>query len=140
MAVHLITYYMKETSHTHEHSSDCGCGHDHEHEHHDHEHGDACGCGHDHEHDHEHSDDCGCGDSHGDVDFDLVCKIESLGRWAQFTPNGFLVISDLTCDEILEELEKVTSPSDILFVSKVNPEDFACTIPPCEDWVRAAYK
>lgn len=32
-----------------------------------------------HHHDHEHGENCNCG---GDPDYDLVCEIETLGRWA----------------------------------------------------------
>lgn len=149
MAVHLITYFMQQRVHAHEES--CGCGEDHHHEHddncgcgeeHHHEHNDSCGCGEDHHHehgdncgcgeDHEHGEDCGCG---GDPDYDLVCTIETLGKWAQFTPTGFLVVSDLTSDEIIEKLQPTVSPRDIIFVTKVDPQDVACTIPQCKDWI-----
>lgn len=123
MNVHLITYYMQQRAHTH--SEGCGCGEDH-----DHEHSESCGCGEDHNH--EHGDDCGCG---GDPDYDLVCTIETLGKWAQFTPTGFLVVSDLTSDEIMEKLNPTVSARDIIFVTKVDPQDVACTIPQCKDWI-----
>ena len=135
MAVHLITYFMQQR--THAHSESCGCGDEHHHEHNDncgcgeahhHEHSDSCGCG----EDHEHCEDCGCG---GDPDYDLVCTIETLGKWAQFTPTGFLVVSDLNSDEILEKLRPTVDTRDIIFVTKVDPQDVACTIPQCKDWI-----
>ena len=123
MAVHLITYFMQQR--THAHSESCGCGDEHHHEHND-----NCGCG--EAHHHEHGEDCGCG---GDPDYDLVCTIETLGKWAQFTPTGFLVVSDLTSDEILEKLRPTVDTRDIIFVTKVDPQDVACTIPQCKDWI-----
>lgn len=123
MAVHLITYFMQQR--THAHSESCGCGDEHHHEHND-----NCGCG--EAHHHEHGEDCGCG---GDPDYDLVCTIETLGKWAQFTPTGFLVVSDLNSDEILEKLRPTVDTRDIIFVTKVDPQDVACTIPQCKDWI-----
>lgn len=112
MAVHLITYYMQQ-SHTHHHDDSCGCG-----------------CG--EEHNHEHDENCGCG---GDPDYNLVCTIETLGKWAQFTPTGFLVVSNLNSDEILEKLKPTVGSKDIIFVTKVDPKDVACTIPQCKEWI-----
>ncbi len=122
MAVHLITYYMQQT-HTHHHDDNCGCSETHDHS-------DSCGCSGDHHH--EHDENCGCG---GDPDYDLVCTIETLGKWAQFTPTGFLVVSDLNSDEILEKLRPTVGPRDIIFATKVDPKDVACTIPQCKDWI-----
>ena len=123
MAVHLITYFMQQR--THAHSESCGCGDEHHHEHND-----NCGCG--EAHHHEHGEDGGCG---GDPDYDLVCTIETLGKGAQFTPTGFLVVSDLNSDEILEKLRPTVDTRDIIFVTKVDPQDVACTIPQCKDWI-----
>ena len=123
MAVHLITYFMQQR--THAHSESCGCGDEHHHEHND-----NCGCG--EAHHHEHGEDCGCG---GDPDYDLVCTIETLGKWAQFTPTGFLVVSDLNSYEIFEKLRPTVDTRDIIFVTKVDPQDVACTIPQCKDWI-----
>lgn len=101
--------YYMQTTHTHDHS---------------------------HDHHHDHDEDCGC---NGDPDFDLVCTIESLGKWAQFTPTGFLVVSDLTSDEILEKLNPTIGPKDILFITKVSPDDISCTIPQCKEWILSNY-
>ena len=125
MSVHCITYYMQPRTHQHHHDENCGCGEDNHHDHHE-----SCGCGGDHHH--EHGENCGCG---GDPDYDLVCTIETLGKWAQFTPTGFLVVSDLTSDEILEKLQPTVTNRDIIFVTKVDPKDVATTIPQCKEWI-----
>lgn len=149
MAVHLITYFVQPHAHNHEgcgcethehdHEENCGCGEKHHHEHsescgcgeeHHHEHSESCGCGEDHHH--EHDENCGCGE---DPDYDLVRTIETLGKWAQFTPTGFLVISDLNSEDILEKLRPTIGARDIIFVTKVDPTDVACTIPQCKDWI-----
>lgn len=134
MAVHLITYYIQETSHDHagcgcdNHTNDsCGCESEHNHEH---EHGDSCGCGSDHEH--EHGENCGCG---GDPDYDLITEIETLGRWAQFMPTAFLVDTTLNSDEILDRLSPTIGARDLLFVSKVNSSDVACLTPQVKAWI-----
>lgn len=126
MSVHLITYYMQQ-AHTHHHDDNCDCGESHSHS-------DSCGCQGDH---HEHTENCGCG---GDPDYDLVCTIETLGKWAQFTPTGFLVVSDLNAEHILEKLRQAVGPKDIIFVTKVDPQDVACTIPQCKDWILSVAK
>lgn len=135
MSVHLITYYMQQ-AHTHHHDDNCDCSESHDHsnscgcgEEHTHHHNESCGCGEDH---HEHDENCGCG---GDPDFDLVCTIETLGKWAQFTPTGFLVVSDLNSDQILEKLSPTVGARDIIFVTKVDPQDVATTIPQCKEWI-----
>ena len=125
MSVHCITYYMQPRAPHHHHNGNCGCGEDNHHDHHE-----SCGCSGDHHH--EQVKNCGCG---GDPDYDLVCTIETLGKWAQFTPTGFLVVSDLTSDEILEKLQPTVTDRDILFITKVDPKDVATTIPQCKEWI-----
>ena len=126
MAVHLITYFMQPR--VHDHKESCSCG-----ENHHHNLDDICVCG----DNHEHTENCCCG---GDPDYDLVCTIETLGKWAQFTPTGFLVVSDLTSDEILEKLKQTVDSRDIIFVTKVDPQDVACTIPQCAEWIISVSK
>ena len=122
MAIHLITYYMQQTSHDHD---NCGCGSEHTHEH-----SDSCGCG--SEHEHEHGENCGCG---GDPDYDLITEIETLGRWAQFMPTAFLVDTTLNSEEILDRLSPTIGARDLLFVSKVTSNDVACLTPQVKDWM-----
>lgn len=124
MSIHCITYYMQPRTH-HHHGENCSCGEDNHHDQHE-----NCGCSGDHHH--EQVKNCGCG---GDPDYDLVCTIETLGKWAQFTPTGFLVVSDLTSDEILEKLQPTVTDRDIIFVTKVDPKDVATTIPQCKEWI-----
>ena len=82
-----------------------------------------CGCG---EHDHEH---------HHHADDKLIMKIETLGRWAHFMPNGLLVNTSMTADEILEELKPTVGEKDIIFVSKVNSSSAICSNPQVLDWI-----
>ena len=45
-----------------------------------------------HHHDHEHGENCNCG---GDPDYDLVCEIETLGRWAHLATEGPQGVADV---------------------------------------------
>ena len=74
-----------------------------------------------HHHDHEHGENCNCG---GDPDYDLVCEIETLGRWAHFMPTSYLVHTSLNADEILERL----SP-------KVESKNMASLTPQVKEWI-----
>lgn len=121
MAIHLITYYIQQTSHDH---SDCGC---------DNHTDDSCGCGSEHNHEHEHDENCGCG---GDPDYDLITEIETLGRWAQFMPTAFLVDTTLNSEEILDRLSPTIGSRDLLFVSKVTSNDVACLTPQVKAWIK----
>lgn len=113
MAIYAITYYLRE-EHKHDHD-------------------------HDHDHDHNHEDGCDCG-CHDHADYDLIGVIESLGAWAQFLPNGFLVNSDLTAEEILSKLEPTVKDNDIIFVTKADLQSTSCTIPQVADWMEKKSK
>jgi hypothetical protein len=91
---------------------------------------DTCGCGHDHDHEHEHN--------HEHVESseaNIVAKIKSVGAWAHFMPEGFLVKSILSAQEILEELETVANKGDILFVTKTDAASCACQNQAIIDWI-----
>lgn len=65
----------------------------------------------------------------------ITAKIKSLGSWGHFMPNGYIIkTSSLCADEILKELKSVANPGDILFVSKIDAEDAACSNPAVIDW------
>lgn len=85
-----------------------------------------------HHHHHEHDENCNCG---GDPDYDLVCEIETLGKWAHFMPTSYLVHSSFTSDEILEKLSTKVGSRDLLFVSKVTSKDVACLTPQVKEWI-----
>lgn len=89
---------------------------------------DTCGCGHDHphEHDHEHIE---------SSEDNIIEKIKSVGAWANFMPQGYLVKSTLSAEEILEELNAVANKGDILFVTKTDADSCACTHPGVIDWL-----
>ena len=87
---------------------------------------------HHHHHEHEHGEECNCG---GDADYDLVCKIESLGRWAHFMPTSYLVATELNADEILDELSSTIGARDLLFVSKVDSNTMASLTPQVKEWI-----
>lgn len=135
MNVYTILFYLNE-------DSSCGCD-DHEH---NHDHNDGCGCDsheHTHEHNHEHgetcgSDDCGCGHDHGTVrdDYDVMAVIKTLGAWANFMPDSYLVKSEFTADQISEKISAVLEAKDLLFVTKVAKDDVASLTPGVVDWIR----
>ena len=85
-----------------------------------------------HHHDHEHGENCNCG---GDPDYDLVCEIETLGRWAHFMPTSYLVHTSLNADEILERLSPKVGSKDLLFVSKVESKNMAFLTPQVKEWI-----
>ena len=85
-----------------------------------------------HHHDHEHGENCNCG---GDPDYDLVCEIETLGRWAHFMPTSYLVYTSLNADEILERLSPKVGSKDLLFVSKVESKNMASLTPQVKEWI-----
>jgi hypothetical protein len=94
-------------------SDTCGCGHDHDHED-------------NHEHNHEHIE-----SSEGNI----IAKIKSVGAWALFMPEAYLVKSTLSAQEILEELKAVANKGDILFVTKTDAESCACENQAVIDWI-----
>lgn len=92
------------------------------------------------------SDTCGCGCSHDEEAHNhkhiessegkIVAKIKSLGAWAHFMPEGFLIKSDLTAEEILSEIKQVANSGDILFVNKItDPDSCACVNPSVIEWL-----
>ena len=137
MNVYTILFYLNEDSscgcddNSHDHNDGCGCGsHEHTHEHnheHNHEHGETCG-----------SDDCGCGHDHGTVrdDYDVIEVIKTLGAWANFMPDSYLVKSEFTANQITEKISAVLEPKDLLFVTKVDKDDVASLTPGVVDWIR----
>lgn len=121
MSAYMITYFISDTAGHHHDHEDCGCGGDHS-DSHDHE---GCGCGSDHSHEH----------VHGDAN--LVAKIKSLGGWAHFLPEGFFVKTDLSAEEIFDEVSSVANKGDIIFVTKVDAKNSACANPAVLDWLAA---
>ncbi|MDT8715886.1 hypothetical protein IAI10_04400 [Clostridium sp. 19966] len=93
---------------------------------------DTCGCGHDHTDEHEHHHDHEHVESSED---NIVAKIKSVGAWAHFMPEAYLVKSTLSAVEILEELKAVANPGDILFVTKTDAESCACPNEAVINWL-----
>lgn len=87
---------------------------------------DTCGCGHHHDHEHDHIE-----SSEGNI----IAKIKSLGAWANFMPEGYLVKSNISAEEIFNELQSVANKGDILFVTKVDAESCACQNPSVKEWI-----
>ena len=87
---------------------------------------DTCGCGHHHDHEHEHIE-----SSEGNI----IAKIKSLGAWANFMPEAYLVKSNISAEEIFNELQSVANKGDILFVTKVDAESCACQNPSVKEWI-----
>ncbi|NLZ35384.1 MAG: hypothetical protein GX889_10900 [Clostridiales bacterium] len=88
---------------------------------------------------HEHSEDCGCGHNHESHnhrdDYDIVATIKSLGPWANFMPDSYLVKSEFTAKEITEKLQKFIQTGDLLFVSKIDKDDVSSLTPEVENWI-----
>lgn len=85
----------------------------------------SCGCAdHDHDHHHHHRD-----------DYEITARIKSLGAWAHFMPTSFLLKSELSAEEIKEQLKIALEPSDMLFVSEVNKENVASLTQGVTEWI-----
>lgn len=87
----------------------------------------TCGCeGHDHEHHHHHRD-----------DYDILATIKSLGAWANFMPDSYLVKTDVSANEISEKIKPFLEKGDLLFVTKVSKNDVASLTPGVVDWINS---
>ena len=86
----------------------------------------SCGCdGHAHNHEHHHRD-----------DYDIVATIKSLGAWANFMPDSYLVKSTYTANEISDKIKPFLEKNDLLFVTKVDKEDVSSLTPGVVDWIK----
>lgn len=91
----------------------------------------SCGCdSHDHNHDHEHH-------HHHRDDYDIITTIKSLGAWANFMPDSYLLKTDVSANEISEKIKAFLQPNDLLFVTKVDKDDVASLTPGVVDWIKA---
>lgn len=91
------------------------------------EHSHSCGCeDHDHEHHHHHRD-----------DYDIVSTIKSLGAWANFMPDSYLVKTDIQAKEISEKIKSFLETGDLLFVTKVCKDDVASLTPGVVEWINS---
>ena len=91
----------------------------------------SCGCdSHDHNHDHEHH-------HHHRDDYDIIATIKSLGAWANFMPDSYLLKTDVSANEISEKIKALLHPNDLLFVTKVDKDDVASLTPGVVDWIKA---
>lgn len=89
----------------------------------------TCGCeehDHDHEHHHHHRD-----------DYDIVGTIKSLGAWANFMPDSYLVKTTSSAKEIAEKIQAFLETGDLLFVTKVDKDDVASLTPGVVDWINS---
>lgn len=89
----------------------------------------TCGCeehDHDHEHHHHHRD-----------DYDIVGTIKSLGAWANFMPDSYLVKTTSSAKEIAEKIQAFLETGDLLFVTKVDKENVASLTPGVVDWINS---
>lgn len=84
----------------------------------------GCGCGHDHHHHHEEAS-----------ENKIIAKIKSLGSWANFMPEGYLIRCELSANEILKELQAVSNKGDLLFVTKVESDSCASSTPQVIEWI-----
>ena len=81
---------------------------------------------HDHEHHHHHRD-----------DYDIVGTIKSLGAWANFMPDSYLVKTTSSAKEIAEKIQAFLETGDLLFVTKVDKENVASLTPGVVDWINS---
>ena len=89
----------------------------------------TCGCeGHDHDHEHNH---------HHRDDYDIVATIKSLGAWANFMPDSYLVKTTSSANEIAEKIQAFLEAGDLLFVTKVAKDDVASLTPGVVDWINS---
>ena len=87
----------------------------------------SCGCeSHDHEHHHHHRD-----------DYDIVSTIKSLGAWANFMPDSYLVKTNISANEISEKIKPFLESGDLLFVTKVCKDTVASLTPGVVDWINS---
>lgn len=85
----------------------------------------SCGCeGHDHD-----------GHHHGRDDYEITSRIKSLGAWAHFMPDSFLVKTSLTAQEILAQLKEHVEDKDMIFVVKVDKDAVASLTPGVIEWI-----
>lgn len=90
----------------------------------------SCGCG-DHEHDHNHEH------HHHRDDYDIVATIKSLGAWANFMPDSYLVKTNTPAKEISEKIKAFLQTGDLLFVTKVCKDDVASLTPGVVEWINS---
>ena len=91
------------------------------------EHSHSCGCeNHDHEHHHHHRD-----------DYDIVSTIKSLGSWANFMPDSYLVKTDISAKDISEKIKVFLETGDLLFVTKDCKDDVASLTPGVDEWINS---
>lgn len=89
----------------------------------------TCGCeGHDHDHEHHH---------HHRDDYDIIATIKSLGAWANFMPDSYLVKTTFSAKEIAEKIQTFLESGDLLFVTKVAKDDVASLTPGVVDWINS---
>lgn len=89
----------------------------------------TCGCeGHDHDHEHHH---------HHRDDYDIIATIKSLGTWANFMPDSYLVKTTSSAKEISEKIQAFLEVGDLLFVTKVAKDDVASLTPGVVDWINS---
>lgn len=89
----------------------------------------TCGCeGHDHDHNHDH---------HHRDDYDIIATIKSLGAWANFMPDSYLVKTTSSAKEIAEKIQAFLEAGDLLFVTKVAKDDVASLTPGVVDWINS---
>ena len=87
----------------------------------------SCGCdGNAHNHEHHHRD-----------DYDIVATIKTLGAWANFMPDSYLIKSTFTANEISDKIKPFLEKGDLLFVTKVDKEDVSSLTPGVVDWIKA---
>ena len=90
------------------------------------------------------SDTCGCGCSHDNHEHNhqepsegkIIAKIKSLGSWGHVMPEAYVIKTDLSSAEILNELKSVSNVGDLLFISQLDKDNTECSNPAVTEWIK----
>lgn len=88
----------------------------------------------------EHNHNCGCTEhnhTHHRDDYDIVGTIKSLGAWANFMPDSYLVKTEASADEISKKINVYLEEKDLLFVTEVTKDNVASLTPGVVDWINS---
>lgn len=90
----------------------------------------GCSCCGDHHDGHAHSH------VHEDSAPKIEAKIKSFGAWAQVLPESFVVKSELTAQEMYDEINEVCNKGDLIFINKIDCNDVAYANPALVEWLK----
>lgn len=91
---------------------------------------------------------CSCGENHNeehdishnsleDSSSKIQAKIKSFGAWAQVLPESFVIKSDLSANEMYEEIRTVCNSGDLIFINKIDCSDIAYANSALIEWINS---